>query len=265
MQRILAGILHSSVFPTLIVPGVALVFMLGLGCNDYNFDESTDWTDDDAGDDDDDDDDTSNTSDDDAAGDDDASDDDDTDVGADDDASDDDGDDDDDPPPELIDTCEGAEGFTFQDTDGDGWLVVLSWSPTEESGIIWVDTTAVYHLYDSYIAESGASQTNESGYLTISNSQNPSGYPTFANGGDYWIVTDSDNNGNPPQQAIYIGTFLLVAGEDNLITLRHYCPLYRSGQCQSFHIGDPYDSSGCEDGGVNSIHMDLAGICLIAL
>ncbi len=263
MPRILAGVLSASVVRTLPIPALAaLLLLLGTGCNDYNFDDPTDYTDDDdGGPGDDDDDDTSSGSDDDMG----PSDDDATDV-TDDDDGDDDGeedDDDSDPPPDLIDDCEANTGFSFQDSDGDGWLVVLSWSPTEEEGIIWVDTSGIYHLYDSYIAESGASQTNETGYLTITNSQNTDGFPGVTNCGDHWLVQDSDNNGNPPQQAIYVGTFLLLAGEDNLITLHHYCPLYRAGQCQSFHIGDPYDSGGCEDGGPNSIHMDMSGICLI--
>ncbi len=236
----------------------ATLVLPGLGCNDYGVHGDNDPYGDD-------DDDTVSGDDDDAGSDDDdgADDDDDDAYGDDDDAGSDDDDDDITEPPETLESCDDGASFQFDDSDGDGWLVVLSWSPTEDSGTIWVDTSAYYHLYDSYIAESGASQTNESGYLTVTNSGNPTGLPVIPNCDGFYIVTDSDNGGTP-SGSVYLGTFLLQAGEPNDVTLWHYCPLFRSGACTQLHNGDPYaDDGGCESYNANSIHMDMSGICLV--
>jgi hypothetical protein len=232
-------------------------------CNDYDLggDDDTDSGGPGGLDDDDDDDDDDNAHDDDF----DPDDDDDDDTGV---ADDDDNGDDDDttqePPPELLDECPDKVGYSFVDDDGDGYVAVLSWEP-QDSAVIHVDFTGIFHVYDTYIAESGASQINEIGYLTISNSHNPTGMPDFANCESYWIVPDTDNHGTPPPGSLYVGTFPLVAGEDNLLTLNHYCELYRNGLCQSFQNGTPGADGSCDSSGVNSIHMALDSICLVPL
>jgi len=157
--------------------------------------------------------------------------------------------------------CPNGIQFTVIDPDNDGQVAVLSWSPTEDEAIIQVSVNGVYDIYDSYTAESGASQQNETGWVQITNSVNPQGYPVNGNCGNIYLVQDNDNNG-APTQPVYLGTFPLKAGEDNLLTLYHYCPIYRTGQCQGFHIGDANSGSGCNTNNANSIHLDLSGLCI---
>jgi len=241
---------------TLLLALLCLVAAVSWACSDYD----VHGDDDDIGPSDDDDD-----TDDDDAGDDDVADDDagDDDVG-DDDAGDDDAGDDDESPPETIEECPEDVDYTFYDPDGDGYVAVTSWNDTEDSATLYVDFTGVYHVYDTYIAESGATQTNEHGYITITNSLNPTGEPVYPNCDTYYIVEDSDNAGTPPPGSIYVGTFPLVAGEDNELTIYHYCVLYRAGICTQFHNAGGSDTT-CDDNGPNSIHMALDALCLIPL
>jgi hypothetical protein len=215
----------------------------GIGDDDTG-DDDTGPGDDDTGDDD------TGPGDDDTGPGDDDDDDDDTGPG------DDDGDDDD----ETDEDCPNGVAATVTDSDGDGWVVILSDDPTDWA-IVNVPVDGVYELYDSQLAESGASQMNETGYLTISNSVNPVGFPVNPNCGGLFIVADADNNGTPTQPT-FLGTFSLMAGEDNLLTLNHYCGLYQAGQCQQFHNGDPNSGSGCNTNNANSIHMDIDGLCI---
>ena len=254
---------------------VAVSLLLGASCSDYDV-----WEDggDDPylGDDDDDDTDGSGEADDDTGwgqdDDDDTGpgqddDDDDTGPGQDDDDGDDDdagddGDDDDDDDDDAEDEdCPNGVSATVTDSDGDGWVVITT-SDTEDWAIINVPVDGVYEIYDSQLAESGSSQMNESGYITVTNSVNPSGYPVSPNCGLYYVLGDSDNNGTPAS-SIYVGTFSMMAGEDNLLTLHHYCPMYQDGHCTSFHNGDPNTGSGCNTSNANSLHMDLDGICIV--
>jgi hypothetical protein len=252
----------------------ALALLLAAACSDYDVwedggndpylgDDDTDdpgdgsgVADDDTGLDQDDDDDTG------MGQDDDDGDDDDTGFGEDDDDDDatDEGDDDDDDDGGDED-CPGGVSATVIDSDGDGWVVITT-SDTEDWAIVNVPVDGVYEIYDSQLAESGSSQMNETGYLTVTNSVNPNGYPVTANCGLYHLVADADNNGTPTS-AIYVGTFSLMAGEDNLLTLHHYCPMYQDGHCTSFHNGDPNTGSGCNTTNANSLHMDLDGICIV--
>ena len=206
-------------------------------------DDDTWWNDDDTAADDDDtwstDDDTAPTDDDDDDGDDD--------VGEDDDAGDED--------------CPNGVSATVTDSDGDG-LVVITTSDPEDWAIVEVSVDGVYDIYDSQMSESGASQMNESAYIRITNSVNPSGFPVTANCGLDYVVVDTDNNGTPTSP-IYVGTFSLMSGEQNMLILYHYCPLYQGGSCPSLHNGDPNTGSGCNTTNANSIHMDLDGICII--
>jgi len=138
-----------------------------------------------------------------------------------------------------------------------------------------VDITGSYAFYDDHIAESGATQLDETGFLTVTNSCNPAGLPESSNVGDYYVVQDVDNTvscssdaecaagqacraGNSglwcvPEHPVYMGTFLLVAGEANELCVNHWCPLWRDGR-----EGDGFVTGGCE-GSVNSIHVALDG------
>jgi hypothetical protein len=243
---------------------LAAAVLLG-GCNDTTLttfpgnnpptlddDDDGAWDDDDAGDDDDD----GAPYDDGQPDDDDAGDDDD-------DASIEDDDDDDDPEPWLDDCPEGSYSVTDFEGDGGGdEIYVLSWDNTEADATLWSPVSGLFAVYDSYVYESGASQTNESGFIRIRNSDNPEGAPTTPNCGLDFIVQDSDNDGDPPAPLTYLGTFDLVAGANDL-TLYHFCPLFRQGYCSAFHVGDPGADSGCDSGGANSIHLVGEGICLV--
>jgi len=256
-----------------ILGGVTIVAIVALltSCSDYDVwdDENggpqadDDAADDDAADDDtadddaaDDDDDTWWADDDTSTGDDDTTwaDDDD----GDDDTADDDGGEDDDAGDE---DCPNGVSATVTDSDGDGMVVITTSSP-EDWAIVEVPVDGVYEIYDSQMSESGSSQMNESGYIRITNSVNPTGFPVIANCGLDYVVADTDNNGTPTAP-IYVGTFSLMSGEQNMLTLYHYCPLFQGGSCPSFHNGDPNSGSGCNTNNANSIHMDLDGICIV--
>ncbi len=261
---------------TTLLAAVAGLMLAAAGCTDYDVTDEGDTypplgDDDDNGDDDDDtgigdddtgDDDTGVGDDDTGPGDDDTGPGDDDTGPGDDDGDDDDGDDDgdDDDDDEVDEDCPNGVTATVTDSDGDGWVVITTSDPTDWA-IVNVPVDGVYELYDSQLAESGASQMNETGYLTITNSVNPVGFPVNPNCGGLFIVADSDNNGTPTQPT-FLGTFSLMAGEDNHLTLHHYCDIYQAGQCQQFHNGDPNSGSGCNTGNANSIHMDIDGLCI---
>jgi hypothetical protein len=159
-------------------------------------------------------------------------------------------------PPEAIATAE------FYGPNGESEIAVLDSDPTEASATLVVPFSGVYALYDTAVAESGASQINETGYIRIRNAANPSGVPSTSNCEDEYIVQDNDNSGLAPAPLIYLGTFPLLEGE-NALTLYHFCPLFEQGMCSEFHIGDPGDSSGCSGNGPNSIHLAGEAICLV--
>ena len=147
---------------------------------------------------------------------------------------------------------------------------VVSWSPgeiyvlgsnaTTATGVLRASTPGWYAIYDIALAESGGSQTNESAYLQIANSSNPDGRPLYENCEGWWILADSDNDGTAPLDPIYLGTFWLDAG-DNEVTLRHYCELYRQGLCTSFHNAAPSNGT-CDSSNPNSAHFNGDGVCM---
>jgi hypothetical protein len=200
--------------------------------------------------------------------DDDASDDDDGapyDEGDDDDASPDDDDATaDGPPADRISECppDAVQIVDFHGPSGEDEIYVLAWNNTTASATLEAPLAGLYDLYDTSVAESGASQTNETGFIRVSNDHNPDGAPVWANCGDDWIVPDSDNAGPPPAAWSYLGTFDLNEGA-NALTLHHWCPVYRTGNCAWFHVGDPDGPSGCNDDGPNSIHLNVDGFCMI--
>ncbi len=188
----------------------------------------------------------------------------DDDVGDDDDDDDDDvvdtGDppDDDGPPDDTLDDCTPGTLATWSS----GEIYVLSWDRETDSGVMHVQDTGWYHLYDTSLAESGSSQWNESSFIRITNDTFTDQEPRFGNCGAEWIVQDPDNHGALPENTrIYMGTFWMLAG-DNTLTLHHYCPTYRAGQCTEFHITDDPNST-CDSGDANSVHFTGEGVCLV--
>lgn len=163
-----------------------------------------------------------------------------------------------DPPDEIIDDCTDGNVATLPS----GGMVVLSWDPTSDSGTLATAVAGWYHVYDYTIAESGSSQTNETARFRIVNAGNPEGTPRFANCGEDWWVLDADNDGELPSGTrIYIGTFWLEAGQ-NEITMEHFCPTWRAGECASLHVPDD-TSSTCDTNNANSVHFDGEGICIV--
>ncbi len=163
-----------------------------------------------------------------------------------------------DDPDEFIEDCADGSVATFPS----GPIYVLSWDPTSASGTLVASTAGWYHVYDYTIAESESSQTNETAYFRITNATNTGGAPYHVNCGDEWVIKDADNSGALPSGTrIYIGTFYLEAGQ-NEVTMYHYCPLQRAGECDDLHITSD-SSSTCETGNVNSVHFDGEGICIV--
>jgi len=167
-------------------------------------------------------------------------------------------------PPPWREDCppEALAATDFYGPNGENEIYVLSTSPTEAVGTLVAPVAGLYAVYDTAVFESGASQTNETGYVRIRNSVNPDGLPAITNCGDEYIVQDGDNSGAPLAPLAYLGTFELVEGANDL-TLHHFCPLYADGQCESFHIGDPSEASSCYGNGPNSIHLVGDAICLV--
>lgn len=162
------------------------------------------------------------------------------------------------PPPNLLEgDCPPGSVAVFDQSE----IYVTSWDNPTASGVLITDHSGWYHVYDYSVAESGAEQTNESAWFNIQNAASTYGKPYWSNCDDEWVVQDSDNNGFPSDTRIYVGTFWLEPGE-NQLTLNHYCPLYRAGSCPEFHI-DSDASSTCDSNGANSAHFNGEGICLV--
>ncbi|MBX3273595.1 MAG: hypothetical protein KF729_25245 [Sandaracinaceae bacterium] len=168
----------------------------------------------------------------------------------------------------------------FDDRDGtdDGELVVFGDGRRDQAcGRVRVDVTGYYSLFNGALAESCSRQLDEIAYVTITNSCNASGNPLERNVGDRFVVGDVDNTpactsdaecgaGHScqsrsagfccvPTAPALVGTFLLIAGEDNLVCLNHVCPEVRAGAMRG---ADAFITAGCE-GSINSVHLNLAG------
>lgn len=182
-----------------------------------------------------------------------------------------------DPDPPCV--VEGERPFRFEDdTDGtaDGQIFALNNSEARGCGTLIVDRTAYYSIFDTELSESCSDQRDETGYLTVSNSCNSDGWATQRNAGDRFLVADSDNTpacGNDgdcgagevcraanshgrccvPEEPVFMGTFLLVAGEPNRICINHWCPEWRA----EFDAGTDYGFvvNGCN--GIESIHFKV--------
>ncbi len=162
-----------------------------------------------------------------------------------------------DEPPRLIpDDCPNGVEATFSPDE----IYVLSWNETEASGTLTAPSSDWFEVYSTSIVESGASQFNESAYFRVSNATVPHGLPAIANCRADWIVQDADNSGFPSSSLIYIGTFWLDRG-DNSLTMYHYCPRFRDGECTVFHNNGDADTT-CDSGDANSVHFSGYGLCL---
>ncbi len=184
-----------------------------------------------------------------------------------------------DPPPPCSATG-GDLPFEFiDDIDGDdnGQIFALGdRAPEEGCGTLLVDETGYYSIFDTELSESCDDQLDETGYLTIQNSCNAPGDAVERNAGDRFLVFDSDNTpdctgdgdceagrvcrpGNShgrccvPSEPVFMGTFLLVAGEANRICLNHWCPDWRAEIEAGRDFGFVVD--GCR--GVNSVHFRI--------
>lgn len=140
---------------------------------------------------------------------------------------------------------------------------------------IEVDVDGFYRLYFEDPIESGSSQMNESFFVKIYNDAKPQGFPieqenpTVPNcvdpNVDVFVVADNDNGpAAPPTEPVFIGTFLLLAGEGkNRVEVTHYCWRWvELGQqfCPEFH--NPHPRSGCDTTNVNSVHFNPSGLCV---
>ncbi|MFK7986704.1 MAG: putative metal-binding motif-containing protein [Sandaracinaceae bacterium] len=191
-----------------------------------------------------------------------------------------------DPPP----PCEEEDRlpFTFIDNrDGsdDGEIFALgNRSPTRSCGTVTVETTGYYSIFDIELSESCDDQEDETGYLTVSNGCNPDGWAVERNAGDRFLVADSDNSPDctddaecgsgevcraadshgrccVPDSPVFMGTFLLVAGQDNEICINHWCPEWQEELDEGRDFG--FAESGCS--GVNSIHFRIGATAVACL
>lgn len=189
-----------------------------------------------------------------------------------------------DPPPPCMPT--GELPFEFIDNiDGrdDGQIYALGQgSPTRSCGTVRVDRTAYYSIFDTELSESCDDQRDETGYLTVTNRCNVDGWATERNAGDRFLVADSDNSpdcsvdadcgpgrncrlgtshGNccVPDDPVFMGTFLLVEGEDNIICINHWCPEWRMEMDMGRDFG--FVEAECT-GSANSIHFEIGATAI---
>ncbi|MCB0324769.1 MAG: hypothetical protein KDD69_14400 [Bdellovibrionales bacterium] len=126
-----------------------------------------------------------------------------------------------------------------------------------------------YHVYTLNPADSGGWQVNESLALRVRNTQNALGNPIYTNCLNKWVLQDPDN-GRPVALGtqFYAGTFIFDT-TDNIFQVSHYCPVYRTGECQDLHtVREPRascDSPYPGDHSVtdNSVELYPQSFCLI--
>ncbi|RLB53840.1 MAG: hypothetical protein DRJ42_10860, partial [Deltaproteobacteria bacterium] len=171
----------------------------------------------------------------------------------------------------------GTATFTDdRDGEADGQIYVFGDGRRDQAcATVSVDLTGYYRIYDEYIAESCTSQLDETGYLTITNSCTATGEPWEENVGDHFIVDDVDNTMSCSADSdcgggmvcrdgtrtrccidptpVFMGTFLLIAGEPNEVCINHWCPEYRDGRSSDGHANANCNSS------IDSIHLILDG------
>ncbi|MCC7537365.1 MAG: hypothetical protein IT379_14175 [Deltaproteobacteria bacterium] len=162
-----------------------------------------------------------------------------------------------------------------QDGSDDGEIVVFSdRSPEVSCATVTVERTGWYRIHDRSLAESCGSQRDETAFLTVTSSCRPDGLPLEHNAGDRFVRADLDNRACSsdsecgaglaclaprhgagtcctPAEPVFMGTFLLRAGEPNRLCLHHWCPVWQSeGRAGGFVQAD------CRDA-MNSVHFRL--------
>lgn len=147
------------------------------------------------------------------------------------------------------------------DDNGDGDLAACAYdhSPgcqTIDHATVWVDKSGVYTIYLTSVAfDSGDSQYNESFFIKIKNSLNPTGHPLegncVSNDKFYSIIEDINPNdgfcGHPSKVLTYkrkIGRFVLKKGVPNSLEMYHYCP-HALDKCPGSHQGPGPCNSPC--------------------
>ena len=154
--------------------------------------------------------------------------------------------------------------------------MALDEGDTRDCGILRVKETAYYAIFDTELSESCLDQTDETGYLTVFNSCNQDGWATQRNVGERYLVPDVDNVGEGcegddecaddrvcrqgtnhgrccvPNDPVYMGTFLLVAGEENVLCINHWCPEAMADPA----LSNVMINDGCETH-PNSIHFKI--------
>lgn len=159
------------------------------------------------------------------------------------------------PPDIFMDDCPSDVTVTFSPSE-----IYVTSTRTAAAATLSTDVSGWFHVFDTTIAESGASQQNETGYVRISNAANPDGFPRWATCGDDWIVRDADNSGSRSDK-IYVGTYWLESG-DNAVALEHICPRVNAGECTS-HMNNVSGHSCSDTGNPNSVHLVAEGLCLV--
>lgn len=178
-----------------------------------------------------------------------------------------------DPPFDFVDDMDGTD---------DGQIMALgNREPMESCGTLTVDVTGYYSIFDTELSESCDDQLDETGYLTVHNSCNGDGWAVERNAGERFLVFDSDNTPEcasdadceagkvcregtthgtccVPDEPVFMGTFLLVAGEPNRICIHHWCPEWSAEIEAGRDFGFVVD--GCE--GVNSIHFKIGATAI---
>lgn len=162
------------------------------------------------------------------------------------------------PPAESLDhDCPEDQLAVFSEDE----IWVGAHGNTTASGALHAPAAGWYHVYNTHIVESGATQHNESVFFHVPNATHPDGLPAFGNCGDDYVVVDGDNDGPPAGNQTLIGTFWLDAG-DNELVMTHYCTLYDQGRCPEHHIDQP-SSQTCDTNNINSVHFMGFGVCLV--
>ncbi len=165
----------------------------------------------------------------------------------------------------------------------DGQIYVLGSNTVTDCGTVLVKETGYYAIFDSELSESCADQLDETGYLTVHSSCNGEGWAVERNVGNRYLVDDGDNQGAGctndnecpqnmvcregtnhgnccvPDEPVYMGTFLLVAGEENVICIHHWCPEWAAEMANGNDLG--HINAGCSS--ADSIHFKIAATALV--
>jgi hypothetical protein len=189
----------------------------------------------------------------------------------------------------FADRVPAASGYSSQSlSDNQIFVRGDTAGGARDCGIVQVKETGYYAVFDSELSESCADQKDETGYLTVHNSCNGDGWPVERNAGERYVVQDVDNTppcttdvecgvgkvcreGNShgrccvPKEPVFVGTFLLVAGEENVICIHHWCPEWKEARRAGTDLGFVHDpavpANNCTS--PDSIHFKIAATALV--